>query len=111
MRTRTFQLTEPEVAALKQAEQQAKRPNELRRMQAVRLFGTGMDKHQIMEITGFSERNLQRLASCFRQDGVAALFERRRGGNNTRLSREQRAQLAERLQQYRPVDLPISHAV
>jgi len=111
MRTRTFKLTEPEVAALKQAEQQAKRPNELRRMQAVRLFGTGMDKHQIVEITGFSERNLQRLASCFRQDGVAALFERRRGGNNTRLSREQRAELAERLQQYRPVDLHISQAV
>jgi len=56
-----------------------------------------MHKQQIMEITGFSERNLQRLAACFRQDGVAALFERRRGGNNTRLSREQRPELAERL--------------
>lgn len=108
MRTRGFTLTDKEVAELKQAEQQTKRPDDLRRMQAVRLFGTGMEKEQISEITGYGERNLQRLAACYRKDGVAGLYDQRKGGNRARLSAEQRLKLRERLHQYRPVDLQVS---
>jgi len=108
MRTRGFTLTDKEVVELKQAEQQAKRPDDLRRMQAVRLFGTGMDKAQISDITGYSERNLQRLAVCYRQDGITGLYDQRKGGNRTRLSAEQRRELEQRLHQYRPVDLQVS---
>jgi transposase len=108
MRTRALKLTEAEIAALKQAEQQTKRPSELRWMQAVRLFGSGMAVEQVMEVTGLSERTIQRQAARFRAEGIAGLRERRVGGNRALLTAEQRAELATKLHQLRPVDLRIS---
>ena len=108
MRTRALRLTEEEVMALKQAEQQTKRPSELRWMQAVRLFGSGMAVAQVVEVTGLSERTIQRQAARFREAGVEGLRERRAGGNRVLLTREQRAEIGERLRQYRPVDLKVS---
>jgi len=108
MRTRALRLTETEVAALKQAEDERKRPNELRRMQAVRLFGSGMAVEQVMEVTGLRERTIQRHAARFRQEGVAGLKERRKGGNRALLTAAQRHEVAEKLHQYRPVDLQVS---
>lgn len=108
MRTRALKLTEPEVAALRQAEQQTKRPNELRWMQAVRLFGSGMAVEQVVEVTGLSERTIQRQAARFREAGVEGLRERRVGGNRALLTAAQRAEIAEKLHQYRPVDLKVS---
>jgi transposase len=108
MRTRALKLTETDVAALKQAEQETKRPSELRWMQAVRLFGSGMAVEQVMEVTGLSERTIQRQAARFRATGVAGLRERRVGGNRALLTEAQRAQIAEKLHQYRPVDLHLS---
>jgi transposase len=108
MRTRALHLTETEKAALKQAEDETKRPNELRWMQAVRLYGSGMAVEQVMEVTGLSERTIQRQAARFRAEGVPGLRERRRGGNNARLTAQQRTEIAEKLHQYRPVDLKVS---
>jgi transposase len=108
MRTRGLRLTEIEVAALKQAEQATKRPNELRWMQAVRLFGSGRAVEQVVEVTGLSERTIQRQAARFREAGVEGLRERRVGGNRALLTHEQRAEIAEKLHQYRPVDLKVS---
>lgn len=108
MRTRALKLTDTEVAALKQAEQQTKRPSELRWMQAVRLFGSGMAVEQVMEVTGLSERTIQRQAARYREAGVEGLRERRVGGNRALLTAEQRAEIAEKLHQYRPVDLKVS---
>jgi transposase len=108
MRTRALRLTETEIAALKQAENETKRPNELRWMQAVRLFGSGMPIEHVMEVTGLSERTIQRQAARFREAGVSGLRERRKGGNNALLTAQQRAEVAEKLHQYRPVDLKIS---
>lgn len=108
MRTRALKLTETEIAALKQAEDQTRRPNELRRMQAVRLFGSGMAVQQVIEVTGLSERTIQRHAARFRAGGIAELRERRKGGNRALLTDEQRAEVAEKLHHYRPVDLKIS---
>jgi transposase len=108
MRTRALPLTEREVAALKQAEQQTKRPNELRWMQAVRLYGSGMVVAQVMEITGLSERTIQRQAARYRAEGVGGLRERRVGGNRSLLTDEQRAEVAAKRHQCRPVDLKVS---
>jgi transposase len=108
MRTRGLQLTETEIAALKQAEDQTKRPNELRWIQAVRLFGSGMAVAQVVEVTGLSERTIQRQAARFREAGVDGLRERRVGGNRALLTEEQRAEIAEKLHQYRPIDLKVS---
>lgn len=103
-----MRLTETEIAALKQAENETKRPNELRWMQGVRLFGSGMALEQVMEVTGLSERTIQRQAARFREKGVSGLRQRRKGGNNALLTAQQRTEVAEKLHQYRPVDLKVS---
>jgi len=108
MRTRALRLSETEVAELRQAEQETKRANEMRWMQAVRLFGSGMAVAQVVEVTGLSERTIQRQAARFREEGIAGLRERRVGGNRALLSDEQRAEIAEKLHQYRPIDLKVS---
>lgn len=79
MRTRALRLSEAEVVELRQAEQETKRPNEMRWMQAVRLFGSGMAVAQVVEVTGLSERTIQRQAARFREEGIAGLRERRVG--------------------------------
>jgi transposase len=108
MRTRAFRLSETEVTALKQAEQQTKRPTELRWMQAVRLFGSGMAVEQITDITSLGERTMQRLVVRYREGGIEGLRERRVGGNRALLTDEQRRELAVKLHQFRPVDLKVS---
>jgi len=102
MKTRSFRLTEIESAALKQAEQQTKRPSELRRMQAVRLYGSGTDTAQISDITGMSERSMQRMAACFREQGIARLHDQRRGGNRSLLTEAARREIANKLHTLSP---------
>lgn len=108
MRTRALRLSETEVAELRQADQETKRPNEMRWMQAVRLFGSGMAVAQVVEVTGLSERTIQQQAARFREEGIAGLRERRVGGNRALLTDEQRGEIAEKLHQYRPIDLQVS---
>lgn len=108
MRTRALRLTDTEIAALKQAENQTKRPHELRWLQAVRLFGSGMAVEQVVEVTGLSERTVQRQSARYRKEGIAGLYERRIGGNRALLTAAQRSEVAEKLHQYRPVDLKVS---
>jgi transposase len=50
MAKRQFQLNEKEVEQFRQAEQQTRDVHELKRLQAVRLYGTGMSIGQIMDI-------------------------------------------------------------
>ncbi|HEX3049194.1 MAG TPA: hypothetical protein VHP83_00955 [Aggregatilineaceae bacterium] len=49
MAKRQFQLNEQEIEQLRQAEQRTRDGHELKRLQAVRLYRTGMPITQIME--------------------------------------------------------------
>lgn len=108
MAKRTFTLTEAAVKALEQAEQATKQVTELRRMQGVRLYGTGAAMTIITQVTQASEPTLRRWVGRYKQEGVNGLRNRRQGGNNRKLTRDQRAELKRKLQQYRPVDVHIS---
>ena len=52
MAKRQFELTEPEIGALRQAEQQTRDVHELRRLQAVRLYGRGISTREIANVVG-----------------------------------------------------------
>ena len=108
MATRQFQLNEEAVNELKRAEQATKRSSELRRMQVVRLYGSGQPVAQIAELSGMSIRGILNCVARYREKGVAGLYDYQQKGNRTLLSEAQRAQIAEKLHQYRPVDLGIS---
>lgn len=108
MATRQFHLNEEAVEELKRAEQGTKRSSELRRMQVVRLYGSGQPVAQIAELSHMSIRGILNCVARYREKGVAGLYDYEQKGNRTLLSEAQRAQIAEKLHQYRPVDLGIS---
>lgn len=108
MRTREFHLTESASKELERAEQTTKRSDELRRLQAVRLYGTGVDLATIQTVTQLSKRSIQRWVSDYNERGLVSLKRQKPGGNNRKLTAAQRTEIQAKLHQYRPVDLHIS---
>lgn len=108
MAKREFDLGERAVHDLKRAEQATRNAAELRRLQAVRLYGTGIAIKVIVQVTQASERTVRRWVERYEQEGISGLGERREGGNNRKLTPEQRAELKAKLHHYRPLDLQIS---
>lgn len=102
MAKRQFQLTDEEIRALEQAERQTRDAYELRRLQAVRLYGSGVSTNEIMRVTNCSDRRIREWAHKYGQQGLEGLRSQWQGENALKLSREQRADLKQRLEQYRP---------
>lgn len=102
MAKRQFHLTDEERQAFEQAERQTRDAYELRRLQAVRLYGSGVATPEIQRLVGCSDRRIREWTQKYQQAGVAGLKSHWQGENALKLSREQRAELKQRLQQYRP---------
>ena len=102
---RQFQLNESEVRALQVAYETCRNGPVRTRLQAVRLYGTGYPTDEIETITGVGRRVLLRWCGKYRQGGIAALDDQRKGGNHRTLTAEQVAQVRAKLHQYRPVDV------
>ena len=105
MAHRQFQLSKEQQRELKAAEQQTKRVNDLKRLIAVRLYGEGYRTAEIEGMVGCSWRALMEWCEKYQRDGVEGLLDQRRGGNHAKLSTEQRAEVKERLNSYRPDQL------
>lgn len=103
MANRKLILDEREVAALKQAADRTSDPAGLKRLQAVRLYGTGHPVAEIAEIVDTSSTSIYRWALWYRQGGQAELQSKYEGNQNAaKLHRDQKADLRERLHQHRP---------
>ena len=103
MANRKLILDKQEIAALKQAADKTSDPAELKRLQAVRLYGTGHPVPEIAEIVDTSPTSIYRWATWYRQGGRAELQSKYDGNQNAaKLSRDQKADLRERLHQHRP---------
>lgn len=103
MAKRKLTLDKQEIAVLKQTADRTKDPSELKRLQAVRLYGTGQPIREIAEILDTSISNIYRWAGKYRQGGCAELKTKYGGNQNAaKLTREQRADLREKLHQYKP---------
>jgi len=102
MAKRQFQLTEDERQALRQAEQHTRDAYELRRLQAVRLYGSGVPTAEIRQMVQCSDRRMRAWAQKYQQAGLAGLKSHWQGENALKLSRAQRADLKQRVEQYRP---------
>lgn len=102
MATRQFQLTEDEIRAFRQAEAQTRDVRELKRLQAVRLYGTGEPVSKIQKLVGCGPVSPRQWAIRYKRGGLEALRVRWASGNASKLTEEQRAELAERLKQYTP---------
>jgi transposase len=100
--TRKFRLSEQEQAAFRQAEDNSSDRREVKRLAAVRLYGSGYAVETVQDATGCSWRALLDWCQTYRTTGLAGLKSHWRGENALKLSREQRADLKERLRLYRP---------
>lgn len=102
MAKRKIELTETEIASFREAEQQTRDVRELRRLQAVRLYGSGEAVSTIQRLTGCGPVSPSQWAMDYRRGGLAALRSQWRGGNANKLTAEQRRDLYAKLEQYTP---------
>lgn len=104
MANRTFQLNEQEIKAFRHREMESRDTTEVKRLQAVRLYGSGRAVSDIMDVTGCTERSLRRWAQHYSEKGLVGLRTdySARSENASKLSAAQQADLQQRLHQYRP---------
>lgn len=110
MAKRQFTLTVEEQCSFEQAEWQTRDAYELRRLQAVRLYGSGVATAEITRLVQCSDRRIREWSQKYQEKGLAGLKSAWQGENALKLSREQRADLKVRLESYRP-DQVIGEAV
>ncbi len=108
MGKRQLQLTEKEIGQFREAEAQTRDVYELKRLQAIRLYGSGIRLGEIQEMVGAGESTIRQWAMAYRASGLAGLRSKWHGKNANKLRDEQREQIKQRLHQYRPVDLHLS---
>ncbi len=102
MAERQFQLTEDEIAAFRQAEAQTRDVRELKRLQAVRLYGMGETVATIQKLVGCGPVSPRQWAIEYRRGGLNGLKSRWAVGNANKLTEERRRDLFEKLAQYSP---------
>jgi transposase len=105
MAKRQFQLNDQAIEQFRQAEQRTRDVHELKRLQAVRLYGTGMAIRQIMDIHNSGESSIREWVQKYQQTGLSALRSNWSTQNASKLTSEQQADLRTRLRAYRPDQL------
>lgn len=105
MNNRDFKLSEAEQGAIQQREGETKDVRELKRLQAVRLYGSGQSMRAVVNVAGSSRRTVQRWVQDYQEGGLAGLKPRWQGANAKKLSDEQRAEIVQHLQHYQPDQL------
>jgi transposase len=102
MANRTFSLSEQEVVDLQRAEDATRDVRTLKRLQAVRLYGSGQAVSSIQALVGCSWRARLDWCGAYRARGVDGLRSHWQGNNALKLSRDQRSDLQARVKAYRP---------
>ncbi len=87
---------------MRRAEAVTRDARTLKRLQAVRLYGSGQPVATIQAFVGCSWRALMDWCAAYRANGLDGLKSRWQGDNARKLSREQRADLKARVNSYRP---------
>jgi transposase len=105
MANRQFQLSDQEIEQFRQAEQQTRDVHELKRLQAVRLYGTGMAMGHIMNIHNGGESSIREWVQKYQPGSLSALRSHWSTQNASKLTSEQQADLRTRLHAYRPDQL------
>jgi transposase len=105
MPTRGFCLSQAEANELSAALRHCRNADTKIRYQAVRLYGLGHPVPQILDICGCSRRSLLQWSRAYREGGIAALVDHRKGGNRAKLGPQERQHLQQMLHQHTPAGL------
>lgn len=102
MNNRVFKLSKAEQDAIQQREATTSAVRALKRLQAVRLYGSGQALTTVVNVVGSNSRTIQRWVQAYQEEGVAGLKPRWQGANAKKLSDAQRREIVQRLQHYTP---------
>jgi transposase len=102
MANRQFKLTEKEITAFQEAEQATRDVRELKRLQAVRLYGIGETVGSIQKLVGCGAVSPRQWAGEYKRGGLVALQSHWAKGNARKLTVEQGQELKQKLMQYTP---------
>ena len=104
MAKRKFHLTEEEVKGFRAHEARTRDVRELKRLQGVRLYGTGSSIASVEQIVGCAESTLREWVREYERNGLAALASGYAGSarNASKLTEEQVKDLRQRLHEETP---------
>jgi putative transposase len=102
MKQRKFGLSIEAIGAIEKREQETREALELRRLQAVRLYGSGADMRVVQQVSGASRRTVQRWVDRYEAAGLEGLKAGWKGGNHRSLSEAQRTAIKRQLQKQHP---------
>jgi transposase len=104
MAKRTFHLNEKEKDSFRQREAASRDTTEMKRLQAVRLYGSNRAVADMVEVVGCTESSLRRWVQQYREQGQSRLRTdySARSQNSRKLSEAQSEDLQQRLHEYRP---------
>lgn len=105
MKQRQFNLSAEAILQFKKREQETREALEMRRLQAVRLYGSGADIAVVQQVSGASRRTIQRWVYTYEAAGLEGLAPGWKGGNHRVLSVAQRTAVLEQLQHQSPNDV------
>lgn len=108
MDIRHFKLSQTQEWELEQAERACNDVEERRRMQMVRLYGTGERLETIKKTVQASERTITRWVERYRADGIAGLARATTVGNHRILSVEQRELVVTTVREQTPTHVGVS---
>ena len=105
MSNRQFDLTDAEANELQGAFCNCKDGPTRTRLQAVRLYGQGRAVKEIEQVCVCTRSALMTWCRTYRNEGVAGLFDQRKGGNSAKLNASQIEQVRTLLHTYTPEQL------
>ena len=102
MKHRQFNLSEEAIRVMEERERETREALELRRLQGVRMYGSGVSMSLIEVVTGAARRTVADWVKAYQKRGIEGLKPGWKGGNHRKLSGEQRIELGQRLQHMTP---------
>ena len=102
MAKRQFGLTVEAIVQISRREHETREALELRRLQAVRLYGQGEALSAVEHVSGASRRTILRWVSQYERAGLAGLKPGWAGGNHRGLSEAQWAAVGVQLREFSP---------
>jgi transposase len=102
MKHRKFKLNADEIWEIEERERETREALELRRLQAVRMYGSGLDMHVIEQVSGAARRTIADWVKAYQKAGIGGLMPGWKGGNHRKLSVEDRLECTQRIQQMTP---------
>ena len=102
MKHRQFNLSEENIRVIEERERETREALELRGLQGVWMYGSGLSMTLVEQVTGAARRTVADWVKAYQKEGIAGLKPGWKGGNHRKLSGEKRIELGQRLQQMTP---------